>query len=121
MVYMGGGVSNINVGRLFVGIHPILNGLPQGQGMSWEYQCFYKGSKMGEPARVSGIRLNTWGSELVVALNNPGSKEIISALSLVPVGKGNVILSTLNILPHLGNNEFSAVVAKKLFLNLLEY
>ena len=42
---------------------------------------------MGEPARVSGIRLNTWGSELVVGLNNPGSKEIISALSLVPVGQ----------------------------------
>ena len=121
MIYMGGGVSNINVGRLFVGIHPILNGLPQGQGMNWEYQCFYKGTKMGEPARVSGIRLNTWGSELVVALNNPGSKEIISALSIVPVGKGSIILSTLNIIPHLGNGELSAVVAKKLFLNILEF
>ena len=56
--------------------------------MSREYQCFYKGSKMGERARVCGIRLNPSLSELVVALNNPGSKEIVSALSHVPFGKG---------------------------------
>jgi hypothetical protein len=120
-VYMGGGVKNQPAGRLFVGLHPLLTGLPQGQGMSWEYQCFYKGSEMGERASISGLKLNTWGTELVVALNNQGSKEILSALSRVPVGKGNIILSTLNLLPHLQTNEPSAVVAKKLFLNLLEF
>ncbi len=121
VVFNGGGMINLPTGRLFVGLHPLLTGLPQGQGMSWEYQCFYKGSKMGEPARVSGIRLNTWGSELVVGLNNQASKEIISALSCVPVGKGRITLSTLNMLPHLASSEASAVVAKKLFLNLLVY
>jgi beta-galactosidase len=89
--------------------------------MSWEYQCFYKGSKMDEAARVSGIRLNNWGTELVVALGNQGSKEILSALSRVPVGLGSVTLSTLNMIPNLQNNGQSAVVAKKLFLNLLEF
>ena len=122
MVYMGGGISNWGgSGRLFVGVSSLLTGLPQAQGMSWEYQCFYKGSKMDEAARVSGIRLNTWGTELVVALGNQGSKEILSALSRVPLGSGSITLSTLNMIPNLQNNGQSAVVAKKLFLNLLEY
>lgn len=122
MVYKGGGMVNWGgSGRLFVGLNPLLTGLPQGEGMSWEYQCFYKGSKMGEDARVEGLRINTWGSELVVALGNQGSKEILSALSRIPVGEGSITLSTLNMLPNLQNNELSAVVAKKLFLNLLEY
>jgi hypothetical protein len=122
MVYLGGGISNWGgSGRLFVGVSPLLNGLPQAQGMSWEYQCFYKGSKMDEAARVSGIRLDTWGTELIVALGNQGSKEILSALSRVPVGYGSITLSTLNMIPNLQNNGQSAVVAKKLFLNLLEY
>jgi beta-galactosidase len=121
-VYDGGGIINWGEsGRLFVGLSPILTGLPQAQGMSWEYQCFYKGSKMGEAARVAGIRLNNWGAELVVALGNQGSKEILTALSRVSVGKGSITLSTLNMLPNLQNSELSAVVAKKLFLNLLEY
>jgi hypothetical protein len=121
-VYNGGGIINMaGSGRLFVGFNPLLKGLPQAQGMSWEYQCFYKGAGMGEPAKVSGLRLNTWGTELIVALGSQGSKEILSALSRVSVGKGSVILSTLNLLPHLQTNEPNAVVAKKLFLNLLEY
>jgi len=47
--------------------------------------------------------------------------KLINTLSHVPFGKGCVTLSTLNMLPNLQNNELSAVVAKKLFLNLLEY
>lgn len=121
-VYNGGGIIRWGgEGRLFVGLSPVLTGLPQAQGMSWEYQCFYKGSKMDEPAQVTGIRLNNWGSELVVALGNQGSKEILSVLSRIPVGMGNITLSTLNMLPNLANNEPSAIVAKKIFLNLLEY
>jgi beta-galactosidase len=121
-VYNEGGIIHWGEsGRFFVGLSPMLTGLPQAQGMSWEYQCFYKGSAMGEASQVSGIRLNTWGSELVVALGNQGSKEILTALSRVPLGKGSITISTLNMLPNLANNELSAIVAKKLFLNLLEY
>lgn len=121
VIYKGGGILNWGgSGRLFVGRSEILNGLPQAQGMSWEYQCFYKGPHMGEAAQVSGIRLNNWGAELIVALGNQGSKEILTSLTRIPVGKGNVVLSTLNILPNLNSQELSAVVAKKLFLNLLK-
>jgi hypothetical protein len=109
-------------GRFFVGINTMLDGLPQAQGMSWEYQCFYKGAgtEIGSPAVVQGIRLNWQRTELVVALGNQGSKEILSSLSRVPFGKGSVILSTLNMIPNLRNNFPSALVAKKLFLNILE-
>jgi len=119
------GVINVGSGngRFFVGLSPLLTGLPQAQGMSWEYQCFYKGAKsiMGDVAIVQGIRLNWSRIDLIVALGRANSKEIISALSRVPVGKGTVILSTLNMIPNLSNNFPSAVVAKKLFINILEY
>jgi hypothetical protein len=121
-IYKGGGIIRSGgSGRFFVSYSPILTGLPQAQGMSWEYQCFYKGPKMGDPAQVSGLRLDNLGGEWIVALGNQGSKEILSALSRVPVGQGSVTLSTLNILPNLKEGGESAVVAKKLFLNLLDY
>ena len=61
------------------------------------------------------------GVDWIVALGSQGSKEILSALSRVPFGRGSVTLSTLNMLPNLKNGGESAVVAKKLFLNLLDY
>ena len=117
IVNLGGG------GRLFVGIDPVLTGLPQAQGMSWEYQCFYKGARMvmGDMAIVQGQRLNWLRTELIVGLGSASSKDLFSALSRIPVGEGCVTLSTLNMIPNLRNNFLSATVAKKLFLNLLEY
>jgi hypothetical protein len=107
-------------GRLFVGQSPMLSGLPQAQGMSWEYQCFYKTTDPGGNAQVSGIRLNNVGPRWIVALGNQGNKEILASLAQVPVGQGSVVLSTLSILPNLQTDEWSAVVAKRLFLNLLK-
>ncbi len=120
-IYEGGGIVRWNgSGRLFVGKSRYLEGLPQGEGMSWEYQCFYKTSPRGRVAQVEGIRLHHWDTEWVVALGNQGLKEILSALSSVRVGTGDVILSTLMFLPNLATDETSSVVAKKLFLNLLQ-
>lgn len=121
--YTDGGIIQWDEsGRLFVGKSPFLKGLPESQGMSWEYQCFYKtNDNLGRNGMVSGIRLNHLGTELVVALGNQGRKEILTSLGQVNVGKGSVILSTLNILPNLLSQESSSVIAKKLFLNLLEY
>ena len=46
---------------------------------------------------------------------------IHDALTRVPYGEGEVILSTLNLLPELTAERPQAAVAKKLFLNMLEY
>lgn len=121
-IYEGGGIIRWNgEGRLFVGKSRYLEGLPQGEGMSWEYQCFYKASPTGGVGQVEGIRLHPWGTELVVALGNQGRREILSALSSIQVGAGHAILSTLTLLLNLATDETSSVVAKKLFLNLLEH
>jgi beta-galactosidase len=120
-VYNGGGIIHwAGAGRLFVGKNSMLEGLPQGQGMSWEYQCFYKITDNGGNGLVSGMALNHARSEWVAAVGNQGKKDILAALVRVPVGLGSVTLSTLGILPNLSTPELSAVVAKRLFLNLLE-
>lgn len=108
-------------GRLFTGLSPVLTGLPQGESMSWEYQCFYKGAHMGDPAEVQGMMLDYLGLDLIVALGNQGSKDILTALGRIPLGEGEVTLSTLHLIPHLESKEPNAVVAKKVLVNLLKY
>jgi hypothetical protein len=120
-VYNGGGIIHWGgSGRLFVGKGPLLEGLPVAQGMSWEYQCFYKTNDPYGNGMVSGIRLNHARSEWVAALGNQGQKEILGALVRVPLGQGTVVLSTLAMLPNLQTDEQSAIVAKRLFWNMLE-
>ncbi|MEQ9209907.1 MAG: hypothetical protein RLN96_08725, partial [Pseudomonadales bacterium] len=108
-------------GRLFVGKSDYLVGLPQAEGMSWEYQSFYKTTSIGRNGQVSGIRLHDWGTELIAAAGHQGRKEILAALAEVQVGQGSVILSTLTIPANLQSDDESSVVAKKLFLNLLQH
>ena len=113
--YQGGGIiARGNQGRQFVGNSPYLEGLPQAVAMSWEYQFFYHGSK------VSGLRLDRWGTDYIVALGHSHSKEILCSLGRVQVGDGAVFLSTLDMVKGLGSDRPQSAVAKKLFLNLLE-
>ena len=114
-IYAGGGISRRgNSGRLFVGESPFLAGLPQAQGMSWEYQTFYHTSN------VTGIRLDTRSTDVIAAMGTQGDKEILCSLGRIPLGGGDVILSTLEIGSRLGSNDPQAAVAKKVFLNLIE-
>ena len=114
--YEGGGITRFrNSGRYFVAESKFLIGLPEAQGMSWEYQFFYT------TGNVSGIRLHNWGTETIVALGGQGTKEILSALSRIQLGKGEIFLSTMNILDGLASEKPQASVPKKLFLNLMEY
>jgi len=120
-IYSGGGlIRRGGNGRLFVGVSPFLRGLPEAQGMSWEYQCFYKTDAERRSGRVEGISLHNWGTELIVALGAQDSKEILSALSRVRFGTGDVFLSTLFMVPNLASNEPQSAVAKKLLLNMLD-
>ncbi len=120
--YQGGGITRWgNRGRLFVGKSPYLKGLPDAQGMSWEYQCFYHTKPSGWSGNVAGIRLHHLSSELIVAFGGQDTKEILSALSRVQSGRGHIFLSTLYMLPNMASDTPQSSVAKKLFLNLLEY
>ncbi len=100
-------------GRFIVARNDVLRGLPQEQAMNWEYQVFYRGD-------VWGIDMTRLGTELIVGLACENRKDIVSALSRVPYGNGQVFLSTLSIFPELASEKPQSAVAKKLFLNLLE-
>lgn len=100
-------------GRFFVGKSRYLEGLSQAQSMNWEYQVFYS----REPWAVN---IDFLGTELIVGFASQGRKEIGSALTRIPYGNGQIFLSTLDILPELDSDRPQSVVAKKLFLNLLE-
>ncbi|MFC1650211.1 glycoside hydrolase family 2 protein [Candidatus Latescibacterota bacterium] len=113
--YEGGGIVRFrNSGRYFVGDSKYLAGLPDSQSMSWEHQFFYT------TGNVSGLRLHNYGTELIVALGGQGTKDILSGLSRIQLGSGQIFLSTMDFLPGLASEKPQASAAKKLFLNMLE-
>ncbi|MCC2548699.1 hypothetical protein LJY25_19785 [Hymenobacter sp. BT175] len=77
-------------GNYFVKAHPLFDSLPQSCVFNWEYQCFatYNRSR-------AGLRL--FNGETVVGCVSDHKKEVYSALSVVPHGRGRIILSTLDI------------------------
>jgi hypothetical protein len=103
-----------NRGRLFVGKSKLLTDLPASQAMSWEYQMFYSGD-------VWGLNIGRIGNETVVALAAEHRRDILTAVARIPFGNGRIIFSTLDILPNLSSQRPQSAVAKKLFLNFLEY
>jgi len=116
----GGIIRRRNSGRQFVGYSQYLQGLPQAQAMGWEYQYFYSTKSEGRNGLMSGLSLETMYSDWIVSLAAQDTKEILCALNRIELGKGEIFLSTLNILPGLASNDLNSVVAKKLFLNLIE-
>ena len=77
-------------GNYFSKQHPFFNGLPQAQVFNWEYQSLATYNKQ----RI-GLRLFT--GEPIVACVADHKKEVYSALSIVPHGRGKIILSALDI------------------------
>lgn len=120
-LYNGGGiVKRGHRGRYFTGYSPFLDGLPQAQAMSWEYQCFYHTRELRRAGNVSGLDLNHWHMEPIVAMSHQHTKDILISLAGVPAGSGEVLLTTMNFLYRLSDNAPQSAVAKKLFLNLVE-
>lgn len=102
-----------NSGRLFVGKSPFLAGLPTAQAMGWEYQDFYED-------KVWGLHMSPVGTEVIVGLAAQHRGEILSSLVRVPLARGQVFLSTLDLVTELKSARPQSSVGKRLFLNLLE-
>ena len=102
-----------NSGRLFVGKSSLLKDLPTSQSMNWEYQVFYRGD-------VWGLNMGRIGNETIVALAAQNRKDILTAVARIAFGRGQIIVSTLNIMPNLGSRMPQSAIAKKLFLNFLD-
>ena len=105
---LGGG------GRLFVGRSTLLTGLPVSQSMNWEYQVFYR-------KNIGGLDIGRIGNETVVALASQSRSDILTAVARIPFGRGRIIVNTLTMLPELGSERPQSAMAKKLFLNFIEY
>jgi beta-galactosidase len=124
-------------GNFFSKQNALFNGLPQAQVFNWEYQCFATYNK-------SRIGLRLFNGETVVACVADHKKEVYSALSIIPHGRGKIILCALDIFSCLkdinvqrraeGEGENAAmntfnlsqknkanVVGQQLLLNMLKY
>ena len=101
-------------GRYFVGKSPLLTGLPEAQTMSWEYQVFYRGA-------IMGLNMGRIGNETVVALATQNRKDILTAVARIPFGNGSIIVSTLPVMPELRSDRPQSAMAKKLFMNFIDY
>jgi beta-galactosidase len=101
-------------GRFFVGGGRFMQGLPVSQAMNWEYQEFYHARSM------TALLLDLKGTELIVGGSSNNSKDVAAAVTRIPVGKGAVILNTLDFMSKLPMTIPEAAVPKKLFMNLLE-
>ncbi len=107
-----------NLGRLwfggnyFVRDHPFFTGLPVNTVFNWEYQCFSLYSR-----KRFGLRIQN--DETIVGAVSDHQQEVYSAVSIIQMGKGKIILSTLDISGALKEGGKPAIVAKRVLLNLI--
>jgi beta-galactosidase len=77
-------------GNFFNREHPIWDGLPQDCVFNWEYQCFATYNR-----RRIGLRCEN--GQILAAAVADHKKEVYSVLSLIRAGRGQVILTSLDI------------------------
>jgi beta-galactosidase len=101
-------------GNFFVKNHPLFDGLPVDRVFNWEYQAFSR-----YMAERYGLRLN--GTEVVVGAVADHKPEVFSAVGIIPLGRGRIVYSTLDLFYAWKNERRSSVVAKRLLQNYLRY
>ncbi len=78
-------------GNYFVKSSSLFDGLPQDCVFNWEYQCFatYNKNRLG---------LRIGNGETIVGCVSDHKPEVFSALSIIPHGRGKIIISSLDFL-----------------------
>ena len=85
-------------GNYFVKDSKYFEGLPQSCVFNWEYQCFATYNK-------NRIGLRVFNGETVVGCVSDHKQEVYSALSVIPHGRGKIILCALDIFSCIKENE----------------
>ncbi|MCX7984736.1 MAG: hypothetical protein N3A63_07535 [Bacteroidetes bacterium] len=123
-------------GNYFVKHHTLFRGLPQACVFNWEYQCFatYERNRIG---------LRVHNGETIVGCVADHKREVYSALSIIPTGRGRIILCALDMFACIraalsqppihdsegqtaafkelqNNREAANVVGQRLLLNMLQ-
>jgi hypothetical protein len=88
--------------------------LPVNQTLNWPYETEVKDGRSHY-----GLRLK--GEQLVAGCWESTPMDLGTAVGVIPSGKGKIVVSTLDICPHLNDPSGPADVAKKLFCNYIEY
>jgi beta-galactosidase len=97
-------------GNFFVRQNPYFDGLPQNTAFNWEYQAL-----AGYNMHRVGLRLEN--DICYVGVSADHKRELYSAFSVINHGKGKIVLSTLDVVNAILNNENGNAVAKKLIQN----
>jgi hypothetical protein len=99
-------------GNFAVRDNPYFEGLPVNQAFNWEYQCFVHYDR-----KRFGLRLPE--AETVVAAFADHKEEVFDAISIIPVGRGEIVISTLDIMPNLRSDNPSSYMAKRIVMNMI--
>jgi hypothetical protein len=99
-------------GSYFVREHELFEGLPVNGAMNWEYQEIVNYDR-----RRFGLRLK--GEQVVVGCVTGNEHEVATAVGIIELGKGRILLSTLDLLPLLDDPAGPADVARAIFSNYL--
>lgn len=99
-------------GNYFVREHPFFKGLPVNTAFNWEYQSLasYNRDRIG--LRIPAI-------ESVVGVYADHKQEVYTAVAVIPLGQGRIILSTLDLQKAIASDVKSSVVAKRILMNYL--
>jgi hypothetical protein len=104
-------------GGFFVKEHPLFKGLPVNREMNWEYQDLM----LYEQSKRYGIKIYGDNVETVAFGTDGHQFHPGDLVAVVSHGKGNIILSTLDMYKWLSDDDASADAVKKIFCNYLEY
>ncbi len=101
-------------GNFFVKEHPLFKDLPVNTAFNWEYQSLAHYNR-----KRFGLRLQ--GEECVAGLQVDHQKELFTAVGIIPLGDGKIIISTPDIQGAILSGDKSAAIAKKLLLNYITF
>lgn len=101
-------------GSYFVRDHPLFESLPVNRVFDWEYQslAWYRNERIG---------LRLFGEECVVGVSADHKEELLTSVGIVPLGRGRIILSSLDLKSAILGKDPSGVVAKKVLENFIRY
>ncbi|MCA0900802.1 glycoside hydrolase family 2 protein [Microbulbifer agarilyticus] len=108
-----GGMSHV------VGQHPIFDGLPQNQAMYGAYEnvrAKFSMVDLPHTSLVTVVANDNFPDMTLMKRHYQGTGDVWtgSDLSEVPTGKGRIVLSTLDLIPHIGKDPVADVITNNL-------
>lgn len=100
-------------GVMFNKQHPVFQELPSNNALNWPYQALIH-------TGVERMGLVMEGEELLIGAYHTYPMQLGTAMGAIPVGKGTVVFSTLDIYGNIVNPSAAGLVAQKLVLNMID-